>query len=242
VDILILACGRMRHSTLEDRNAGSSEPLQPLMSSEATIFGTPMIRYAGGSPDLTRCSYALLRTGGGPLNQVILRLASRESTQRDSGARRLYSFPAIRPLGLPINLNGAAYASPRALGGEVTMRNVPPDLLISVASPQLPDSGVPSWPIPNMRSDYRIFGELLSRSANQQRYLFFSGALAGISGGALVWALQLGATTKETAVDQTNRPVSGSQRFGSPGNQASRRVAGIRSRKVGLARRPPGSP
>jgi hypothetical protein len=109
----------------------------------------------------------------------------------------LYALPGVVtvPSTLPL---GELRPAPLPPGSTLTMNltSVPSDLQVTIASPQFPDSGRLQWTHKFGRDsrpspEYRVTGGLQDRQSSGQANILVAGALLGIAGGALIWALEM---------------------------------------------------
>lgn len=128
--------------------------------------------------------------------QVILFGESDHSSVTTAGKKALYVFPGVATTVAEENVNGMLMRPlPRDSTLDVVMTDVPPDLTVSASAPQIPPDGNLAWPFADIRSinapsEYRISGVLGDRENTSQALLFTAGALIGLAGAALLWALE----------------------------------------------------
>jgi len=128
--------------------------------------------------------------------QVILYGSSDLRLSTASGKRVLYVLPGVTTTAIDETVNGSVvHPLPSGTSLDVRMVDVPVDLLVSAASPQIPEAGSLAWSsadigMTNAPSEYRIAGELGDRDNFAQAKLFTAGALVGVAGAALLWAIE----------------------------------------------------
>jgi hypothetical protein len=146
---------------------------------------------------LATCVQTRLVLPAGPvtgMRQVLLIGASGQVPSSVSGSRVLYALPGIGTF--PMLPDTPVDPLPAGSTAHLSLAGFPGDLTEVVASPQLPDAGILSWTTdlsgPRIPArEYRLSGTLHDRDASGQRDLFLAGALVGMSGGAVVWLVEL---------------------------------------------------
>ncbi|MCD5346130.1 hypothetical protein [Agromyces sp. S2-1-8] len=128
--------------------------------------------------------------------QVILYGKSNHALATTAGKKVLYSLPGVTTTFRDESVNGALmHPLPQYSTVDVAMAQVPSDLTISTAAPQIPAAGDLAWTSTdvlrvNAPSEYRLSGVLGDRESNSQALLFTAGALVGLAGAALLWAFE----------------------------------------------------
>lgn len=128
--------------------------------------------------------------------QVILYGSSDLRLANASGKRVLYVLPGVTTTAIDETVNGSVvHPLPSGTSLDVMMEDIPVDLAVSAASPQIPEAGNLAWSfadikLTNAPSEYRIAGELSDRNNLSQVALFTAGALVGVAGAAVLWALE----------------------------------------------------
>jgi hypothetical protein len=140
--------------------------------------------------------------------QVVLLGSSGPPPISVSGSKVLYSLPGVVSLPAGLFLGVPPVVSlPSGSTASVSLYEAPADFRVSVASPQLPDSGRLQWKadfgsLSLPATEYRLSGTFLDRESSGQHRLFLAGALIGIAGGTFVWLL-------ERLVDIATQPRGG---------------------------------
>jgi hypothetical protein len=128
--------------------------------------------------------------------QVILQASSDLRLATADGKRVLYALPGVTTTAIDETINGSVvHPLPSGTSLDVAMADVPVDLTVSAAAPQIPAAGDLAWSFADLRTtnapnEYRIAGELGDRENLSEFALFTAGALIGIAGAALLWALE----------------------------------------------------
>jgi hypothetical protein len=143
--------------------------------------------------DRSECDFVTITSQS---RQVILFGSSDLRLAAASGKRVLYALPGVTTAAIEETVNGTlVHPLPTGTSLHVVMENVPVDLSVSAAAPQIPAAGDLAWSFAdigttNPPSQYRIAGELGDRENLSQAALFTAGALVGVAGAALLWALE----------------------------------------------------
>lgn len=143
--------------------------------------------------DRSECDFVTITSQS---SQVILYGSSDLSLATASGKKVLYVLPGVTTTVIDETVNGTlVHPLPSGTSIDVAMADVPVDLTVSAAAPQIPAAGDLAWSFAdigttNAPSEYRIAGELGDRENLSQSALFTAGALIGVVGAALLWALQ----------------------------------------------------
>ena len=128
--------------------------------------------------------------------QVILYGKSNHALAATAGKKVLYALPGVTTTFRDETVNGVLmHPLPQDSTVRVAMAQVPSDLSVSAAVPQIPAAGDLAWTYTdvlrvNAPSEYRLSGVLGDRENNSQALLFTAGALVGLAGAALLWALE----------------------------------------------------
>ncbi|NYF18204.1 hypothetical protein HDC37_003060 [Microbacterium sp. AK009] len=128
--------------------------------------------------------------------QVILYGNSDHALAMTAGEKVLYALPGVTTTFRDEIVNGALmHPLPQDSTVQVAMSQVPSDLTVSAAAPQIPAAGDLAWTYTdvvrvNAPDDYRLSGVLGDRESSSQALLFTAGALVGLAGAALLWALE----------------------------------------------------
>ena len=150
--------------------------------------------------DMSDCVYSrlVLRSpgSGNGFGQALLLGSSGPPPISVSGSQVLYGLPGVVSLPAGVFLGVPPVAPlPSGSTASVPLSEVPGDFQVSVASPQLPDSGRLQWKVDFgslslPATEYRLSGTFLDRESSAQHRLFLAGALIGVAGGAFVWLLE----------------------------------------------------
>ncbi|WP_412161728.1 hypothetical protein [Curtobacterium flaccumfaciens] len=190
--VAFLFCGPIREALrLDEINHRPLSRLQPVRESliEDDSFIGPR----------SECSVMTAKTNGLPIYIV----GNSAHVSNDiSGRRALYAFAGTqtlissRQLGVPDRINGQAlWSVPDGTALTTTVSALPHDALIDAASPQLPQTGQPSWSTllksgnSTLPLEYRLAATLSDADNASQAELFFAGVLAGLGGGTFTAAL-----------------------------------------------------
>ena len=146
--------------------------------------------------DVSKCKFARITVHSElGMHQNILHGNFGVSFGAVSGSKVSYDLPDIRTFpGFAMGSSDGSIDLPNGSTYSVSLTNPPPDLRVSVASPQLPDEGVLRWNgqfASHDVSGFRLSGVLEDRDSRAQRNLYIAGALIGFAGGAVLWLLQL---------------------------------------------------
>ena len=113
-----------------------------------------------------------------------------------AGEKVLYAVPGVTTTSVEENVNGELM-QPLALDStlRVEMTDIPADLAVTASAPQLPAAGTLAWSFADIRgvnapSQYRVSGILGDRESVSRALLFAAGALIGLAGAALIWAIE----------------------------------------------------
>lgn len=143
--------------------------------------------------DRSECDYVTITSQSW---QVILYGSSDLRLAKADGKRVLYALPGVTTTAIDETVNGSVVRPlPSGTSLDVAMADVPVDLTVSTAAPQIPAAGNLAWSFADLRTtnspdEYRIAGELGDRENLSQFALFTAGALIGVAGAALLWALE----------------------------------------------------
>jgi hypothetical protein len=150
--------------------------------------------------DMSDCVYSrlVLRSpgSGNGFGQALLLGSSGPPAISVSGSKVLYGLPGVVSLPAGVFLGVPPVAPlPSGSTASVSLSEVPADFQVSVASPELPDSGRLQWKVDFgslslPATEYRLSGTFLDRGSSAQHRLFLAGALIGVAGGAFVWFLE----------------------------------------------------
>lgn len=128
--------------------------------------------------------------------QVILYGESDHAFATTAGEKVLYVLPGVTTTVVDESVNGALmHPLARDSTLDVQMLEIPPDLTVNTAAPQIPADGNLAWTFQDVRgidapSEYRVSGVLEDRENSAQALLFTAGALIGLAGAALLWAVE----------------------------------------------------
>jgi hypothetical protein len=179
-------CGEMRRGLqLTEANA----PDQP----ELAAVESNLIESDSRLGDRSECEFVTITS---PTEQVILFGSSDLHLAAASGKRVLYALPGVTTTVVDETVNGTlVHPLPSGASLDVMIDEVPVDLSVSAAAPQIPEAGDLAWAFTDIRttnapSEYRVAGELGDRENLSQAALFTAGSLIGVAGAALLWALE----------------------------------------------------
>jgi hypothetical protein len=128
--------------------------------------------------------------------QVALYGISNLASATTAGEKVVYAFPGVTTSTLEENVNGELMRPVlHDTSLQVEMTEVPSDLTVTASAPQITASGVLAWSFADIRgvnapSEYRVSGILADRENSSQAFLFVAGALIGLAGAALLWAIE----------------------------------------------------
>lgn len=178
-------CGPIRDGlTVVEWNEGAQASPSPVTTSSFesdTLLG-----------DRTDCSYLEVVSTSA---QVLLTGETNAVFAVTSGERVRYAFPGVTTTQFAEEFNDVATLPlPEGAVLNVALSNVPPDLQIVQAAPQIPSDGLFSWesavgyePQP---VEYRLAGLLEDRQTSGRVAVFAAGALVGVAGAALLWVVE----------------------------------------------------
>lgn len=128
--------------------------------------------------------------------QVALHGTSDLALATVAGEKVLYALPGVTTSTIEENVNGQLMRPVvHDTTLQVEMTEVPSDLTVTASAPQIPPAGTLAWSFTDIRgvnapSEYRVSGILGDRENSSQALLFTAGALVGLAGAALLWAVE----------------------------------------------------
>lgn len=128
--------------------------------------------------------------------QVALYGTSDLALATTAGERVVYALPGVTTSTIEENVNGELMRPVlHDTTLQVEMTEVSSDLTVTASAPQIPAAGVLAWSFADIRgvnapSEYRVSGTLADRENSSQAFLFMAGALIGLAGAALLWAIE----------------------------------------------------
>lgn len=181
----LLFCGEIRLGLhLTEANTPKQPALEPVKS---------RVEWDSRLGDRKACDYVTITS---QTWQVILDGSSELRLATAQGRKVLYTLPGVTTTTMDETINGSlVHPLPRGTYLYVAMTDVPADLTVNAAAPQIPAAGDLAWSFADVRStnppdEYRIAGDLGDRENLAQFALFAAGALIGIAGAAALWALE----------------------------------------------------
>jgi hypothetical protein len=180
-----LFCGEIR---LGLRLAEANTPNQP----DLAPVRSP-VEWDSRFGDRKACDYVTITSQNW---QIILDGSSDLRLATAQGKKVLYALPGVTTTAIDETINGSlVHPLPSGTYLDVAMTDVPADLTVNAAAPQIPAAGDLAWTFADVRranlpDEYRIAGDLGDRENLSQFALFAAGALIGIAGAAALWALE----------------------------------------------------
>ena len=189
--LVVIVCGQIggEGTRVSDVNSGGATDLLELMPLPGSGNSDSVLG------DYSLCKYTAIKTTS---FQVLLRVISTDPIAEQSNDRMLYALPRLTTV-LPHAATGDLELLPWPAGTtiQVDLENVADDFRLDNSLPAIQASGDLSWRFEQQNDgqlaprQYRISGTLLEATDEASRRTFVAGVLAGVSGAALIWVLEV---------------------------------------------------
>ena len=181
-------CGSVRNN-MRVSEVDEDRVLHPLKTADVTSqVGTDSrLEY------LDDCEYVAVATRR---DQLRLHGVSQHPIAIEQGKNFVSLLPGVTTPAVDVDVNGSmTHPLPRGTPVRVSLVGLPVDLSVVTSAPQVPADGQLDWTTTagsdsTYPIEYRIAGTLANRENEAQITVFTAGALVGLAGAALLWALE----------------------------------------------------